>query len=327
MQTLRDMAGDPTQFEIGPLGMTRALKGVKIFHGYKLPYTARQEVIPLREAFTKAEELLLQKYGKGWESKVFYGPSATAGENEFTSLARSIQAQSLKDARRKAIFTKFEKTKAGKGAGGNLWDEGIYFAGHPKISHVYAGYDAELGVVRSHNLPPQAKILDVDKVLSHDELDKLAIAKRGRAPAEASEKYKASIEEYTKRELRESYPNGASLRDLRYDISLSGPKSIATDLGYDGVAFPAGELGGLPPGVPEGTKNYVVYNYDIINNPRTLSPKPKPQPEKALRRFPSPRDKHLIQKREATSKAMSEARKPTREEVEYMVKKKGVFSY
>ena len=42
-------------------------------------------------------------------------------------------------------------------------------------------------------------------------------------------------------------------------------------MGYDGIEYKAGQVMGLPKGVPEGTKNWAIYNYDIINNPRKIA--------------------------------------------------------
>jgi len=215
-------------------GVTRALKGTKVFHGI-------------------------------------------AGE--------LIDLDASKTPPVRALFKKFDPATVGSGAGGDLYGKGIYLTTHRKIAESYANLKHPIerfrGMVRTHNIPPQAKILHV----------------------------------------------GEEEQRVLNTIPRADIPSTVRAMGYDGISYEAGKVVGLPPGVPKGTKNYVIYNYDIINNPRSLMPKAKPQPEKALRRFPSKRDKLLVERRKQAQKVAAERRRPTREEVEFLLKKRGMFAW
>jgi len=157
------------------------------------------------------------------------------------------------------------KPKVNFGAGGDMYGEGLYFSEHPTISRGYAGGGPGKhgrlntpGTVRTQNLPPQAKILDVDAPLSST----------------------------LKNQILEQNPRLAQIigKDTTFGelISVAFPvreniPAFVRNLGYDGISYKAGRIGptkvDLPKGAPEGTKNYVIYNYDIINNPKSLLPK------------------------------------------------------
>jgi hypothetical protein len=216
-------------------GMTKALKGTRVFHGALEPLFD-----PLLEK--EAEKLVLQRSGGVKPSQEVF---EEAVGKEYSRLERP--------------FKHFDPMKTGSGAGGNLYGEGIYLTEHPKIGLAYA--DAG-GVVRTHNIPPQAKILDIEV----KEGGKFAEAVV-RADVEESPRYAQYLEQF-RTFINKKNP---TIRDVLDAMVYDRPDTIGPTirkLGYDGISFEAGRVGGLPPGVPKGTRNYVIYNYDVINNPR-----------------------------------------------------------
>lgn len=252
LKALRGAASDPTAIEVGPLGMTRALKGTKLFHGTP---------------------------EKG--------------------------------------FTYFAPKKAGSGAGA-VYGKGINLSEHPAVAKFWGALagDPLLGapVVRTQNLPPQAKILDIHAPLTGPLMQSLK--ERG------SESVRKVLSAY-ERGSAESLTLEHLLDNIQ--VSHNEVKKLVQDLGYDGISLLASRMSALPPGVPKNTRNLLIYNYDIINKPRSLVPKTKPQPEKALTRYPSPRFTHLEKRRIEARKAREEARIPTREEVMEGLRRQGYF--
>ena len=156
IEMLRAMASDPTSLEVMPLGgMTRALKGTPAYHGFRTPIP----YVRWSDMAKKAEKILEAKFGKRWPFD--------AGEGALADLTDSLVKQAEKASSQKYMFSKFEETKAGMGAGGNLYDEAIYLSGHPKVSRGYGD------TIRKHNIPPQAKILDINKPLTEQNLMQL----------------------------------------------------------------------------------------------------------------------------------------------------------
>lgn len=236
IQALLSAASDPTSIDVGPLGMTRAIKGTRVFHGGRKthPRWVPQGLTPaqVREA-------------KGFK---YFNP-------EF----------------------------AGTGAGGNLYGEGIYLTEHPTIASGYASSKSFGGHVRTHNIPPQAKIIDTSAPLTAKELNEV-LNRVGHLDSVWDKK-----SAYGKKTLAEAVqmrinrkkvfkePRGITVVDIENLLSSKyGSRSellpfLVKNMGYDGISYKAGEVMGLPPGVPEGTKNYVIYNYDIINKPREVA--------------------------------------------------------
>ncbi len=73
------------------------------------------------------------------------------------------------------------------------------------------------------------------------------------------------------------YPVRAVLAKLGSIVQSAGREvrpqemfDLIKHAGYDGLSYKAGQVTGLPRGVSKDTKNYVIYNYDIINKPRKL---------------------------------------------------------
>lgn len=263
LRMLRSMASDPTALEVTPLvGLARGMKGIKVHHGFRQSHW-KSDVDTYMSALNKAEKELIEEYGKGWY--------VDAPEGELQRRADIYEKAAEKEAQRLDMFDYFEESKAGTGAGGNLYGEGIYFSEHPRISR---GYGSR---VRRHNIPPQAKILDVAEEIKPNDLVafKEFIANKYGMSLERFEEIYGGKEIATVEDIiNKGWIPRRSLRDL------------LTSMGYDGLSYKAGQMSGLPPGVPEGTKNYVIYNYDVINNPRKYYPK-----------TPSPADRPLLKLR------------------------------
>lgn len=248
LQALRLMASDPTSLEVMPLGgMVKALKGKTVYHGFRPPY---YQEMRFSDAMNIARAQLVQKFGEDW---VLKSPAGT-----LLRQTELVKKQARKAATRRHMFKKFDENLAGSGAGGNLYGEGIYISEHPKIS---SGYGP---AVRKHNLLPQAKILDIDQKLSPAQLDKVQEIKASRYV----NIYQPDVERW-KKAFRKKFPDGASLNELY--LNRGEYKQVVTGLGYDGLQYDAGRVMGLPEGVPEGTKNWVIFNYDVINNPRKVA--------------------------------------------------------
>lgn len=250
LKVLRAMASDPTSLEVMPLGgMTRALKGTKGYHGFRTPNPSSTRNL-WREAGYEAELILKSRYGERWP--------LDAPKDAYVDLAEHLVKEKEKNFRKSYMFDKFEPAKAGSGAGGNLYGEGIYIAGHQKISKGYGN------TIRKQNIPPQARILDTETILTHKEMDRMIEAKES-----TFLNSNPSDVKYFQEKAKKEFPNGARIVDIE-PLTLTYHKWIKK-AGYDGISYPAGKVMGLPEGVPEGTRNYVIYNYDIINNPRKIA--------------------------------------------------------
>jgi len=252
-------ASDPTSIEVGPLGMTKALKGIKGFHGTQKPYVYHKDVEPAVDALLEA------KYGDRWMGKV--------RGDEYRDLRRKL----VREETKKASFKHFDPELAGTGAGGDLYGRAIYISEHPNIAG-NPGYKGEGGMVRVQNIPPQAKILDIHKRIPKGHIKEYIekiLQKNAANPAEYEE---------VLRKVNESVhtPEIKTFDDIFDSLTLDGGLEgkgmreelwgdIVTSLGYDGISYEAGRVMGLPPGVPEGTRNWAIYNYDIINKPRQVA--------------------------------------------------------
>jgi len=261
IEMLRAMASDPTSLEVMPLGgMTRALKGTPAYHGFRTPPTKPRYTDMAR----MAEEILEAEHGKDWPSKL---PKGT-----YSDLAEKLMNKAEKAEKKSYMFDKFEPAKAGTGAGGNLYDEGIYLSGHSKVSKGYGN------ALRKHNIPPQAKLFEMHKPLKTLD-DALAVVD------EVLENYPVGADRYeindgierikrfykANRNTVDGYMEGEHILSQLFNANSRNMNRVVTSIGYDGISYDAGRVLGLPRGVPEGTKNFVIYNYDIINNPRKVA--------------------------------------------------------
>ena len=208
-------------------------------------------------------------------------------------MTRALKGKRVFHGTPEKAFSKFAEQKAGGGAGGDLYGKGIYLTEHPKVAEGYthqpgffnkAGWTPEgKGIVRTHNLPPQAKILDI-----HAPMDEATATKfldtygKNRIPQRSPTSpttMREAVMEYKNKpsNKRGDYPPLGALLDYAKLSKKTALPEMVRIMGYDGIAYKAGQITGLPPGVSPGTKNYVIYNYDIMNKPRSLLPKPAPK--------------------------------------------------
>ena len=238
--------------DIGPAaGMTRALKGKRVFHG-----TMKEQV---------------------------YARHPTRTTQPLTTVENST-------------FKHFTPESAGAGAGGDLYGKGIYLTEHPKIAAGYAegavnhaGAFRTQELVRTQNLPPQAKILDIhapmDEATAKKFLDTYGKNRIPQRSPNSPTTMREAVMEYKNKpsNKRGDYPPLGALIDYAQLSKKTALPEMVRIMGYDGIAYKAGQITGLPPGVSPGTKNYVIYNYDIINNPKSLLPKPAPKVNRGSR--------------------------------------------
>jgi len=174
-------------------------------------------------------------------------------------------------------FTHFSTEKAGQGAGGDLYGRGIYLTESPDVASGYAGGKGAVrsgsGLIRQHNLPPQAKILDIHAPVTDEFIEAFAKSEGRTRRVDDVQALTADIKQRWNEHSSYFFPEGnATVEDFlfrNWSDSRLDVREAALQMGYDGIKYRAGKFGGTKHrGDPS---NYVIYNYDVINKPRHVA--------------------------------------------------------
>ena len=233
---------------------------------------------------------------------------------------RLFHGTSLSSEGREAAkpFKYFTENLKGMGAGGDFKGAGIYLTEDPHIGTGYMREHASWGrkpYMRTHNLPPQAKIFDSindrvrmplwkklrkgfeEALLPSDEVladlrnvdeyeDMMGFDFAGINVKEEIQDVLQSIEDEVAFLSKSKVHKGAKLDDVMTLLEslyedVWGPPGPYVDErkavwnllhdygGYDGLKYQAGTYAGLSKKVKKPV-NYVIYNYDVINDPSKL---------------------------------------------------------
>jgi hypothetical protein len=165
-------------------------------------------------------------------------------------------------------YKHFDPTFAGKGAGGDIYGKGVYLTDSTDVAENYAKM-YERPYIRKHNIPPQAKILDVHAGVSADDLKALIehrISSDPYADFNLVQEKIARVKHLNKSNRPLTFEEAADVLGLRRQEF----HKVAPALGYDGITYNAGQFGRSKK-AGSGAKNFVLYNYDVINKPRRFA--------------------------------------------------------